>query len=140
MTALAIKDGNGAAQNMFVDTNVDGTLTSHISLEGGKATYCATITGLVPPAAATDIFTIIGSATKTIRISRIQFSGRATAAAACDVSIVKRSTADTGGTPGTVPTIVPLDSTDAAATAVCATYTAVPTLGTAVGAIRSQES
>lgn len=103
-----------------------------------KVAYSASITGLVPAAAATDIFTLIGSATKTIRVTRIQISGVATAAAAVDVQIIKRSTAGSGGT-STSPTMVPNDSLDGAATALAKAFTANPTVGTIVGLIRSQK-
>jgi hypothetical protein len=86
--------------------------------------------------AAGDAVTIAGSATKTIKITRIKYSGTSTAAtgAAVDVALIKRSTADTAGT-STAPTPVPLDSNDAAVTAVVTAYTVAPTLGTAVGTI-----
>lgn len=102
-----------------------------------RSTYSASITALAPAASATDIFTIIGSATKTVRITRIQISGVATAAGTFDVVLVKRSTADSGGT-STSPTIVPHDSSDSAATAVVKAYTVNPTLGTLVGNLQAR--
>jgi hypothetical protein len=51
-------------------------------------------------------------------------------------SVIKRSTANTGGTPTTI-TPVALDSTNSAATASVKNYTANPTAGTLVGAIWS---
>ena len=50
------------------------------------------------------------------------------------------SVADTGGTPGTVPTAVPLDSNDPAATATLAYYTANPTAGTLVGVLGTKQT
>lgn len=100
--------------------------------------YSASVTGLALAAAATDIFTLTGSASKTVRITRIQVSGIATAASAVDLVLVKRSTADTGGT-ATNPTVVPNDSADAAGTAVVAAYTANPTTGALVGPVRSRK-
>lgn len=107
--------------------------------EGYKASYSASATALAPAATATDIFEIKGSATKTVRITRIQITGVATAAGTYDVQVVKRSTANTGGT-STAPTAVPHDSADAAATAALKAYTANPTLGTAVGTMRAQKA
>ena len=100
-----------------------------------KTTYVASGT-VVPVTGATDLVTIIGSATKLVKLIRVVFSATIlTAAINGSVSIVKRSTADTGGT-STAPALIPLDSANAAATAVIAAYTANPTgLGTAVGAI-----
>lgn len=100
-----------------------------------RQTYSASVTGLAPAVAATDIFLINGSATKTVRITRIQISGIATAAGAYAVQLIKRSAANSGGT-STAPTVVPHDSTDAAATAVVLAYTANPTPGTAVGTMQ----
>lgn len=51
------------------------------------------------------------------------------------VSLIVRSTADSGGTLGTVPTAVSMDPNDVAATATLAVYTAAPTAGTSVGLI-----
>ena len=106
-------------------------------VDGSKASYSASVTATIPIAITpTDIFTITGSATKTIRITRIGFSGSQTTAGQRDVLLIKRSTADTGGT-STAVAAVPHDSANAAATASVLFYTANPTLGTAVGAIRS---
>ena len=119
----------------FLRSAVGTTGVTAVNTEGTKATYSASVTALAPAATATDIFTIIGSGTKTIRVTRIQISGVATAAGAYDVQLVKRSTADTLGT-STAPTLIPHDSNDAAATSVVAAYTANPTLGTAVGVLQ----
>lgn len=101
--------------------------------DGGKDSYAASTT-LVPGAAATDVFTITGSATKTIRITHIILSAVANTQIDVSTQLIKRSAADTGGT-STAPTRVPYDSTNLAATAVVAAYTANPTLGTAVGTL-----
>lgn len=99
-------------------------------MDGNKATYSASVTGLV--GVAGDILTIYGSATKTVRVTRMSFSGIATAAATMDLTLIKRSTIDTVGTPAAV-TATPHDSQSAAATATLNSYTAAPTPGTAVG-------
>jgi len=103
-----------------------------------KETYSASVNALVAAALATDIFTITGSATKTIKITKIQIDGTATGAAVAPVLLLKRSTANTAGT-STAPTKVPLDSNFAAATATVLAYTANPTVGTLVGAIRQEK-
>lgn len=85
-------------------------------------------------ASPTDWITITGSASKTVRITSITLCGLSTTAGSVVVQIVKRSTADSGGT-SSAGTAVPLDSNDAAATAAVAIYTVNPTgLGTSVGA------
>lgn len=105
-------------------------------VDGQKTTYSATITALVGAATATDIFTLTGSATKTVRINHVEISGTQTTSAVRDVLLLRRSTANTGGT-STNPTRVSHDSTNAAATATVNAYTVNPTLGTLVGTIRT---
>lgn len=102
------------------------------------ATYSAAITGLAVASAATDVFTLTGSASKVVRLNQVSVSGTAGTAAVADVQVIKRSTANSGGT-STTPTAVPNDSTQAAATAVARAYTANPTTGTAVGVVRTQK-
>jgi hypothetical protein len=103
-------------------------------LDGGKPTYSAAKQGLVPVATPTDVWTIIGSASKIVRVLRIEIVVTSTAAtgAAIDVLLLRRSTADTGGTSSTTA-FIPHDSLDPAATAVFTTYTANPTLGSIIG-------
>lgn len=98
--------------------------------------YSATIVNLVPALLATDIFTITGSATKTVLIKNITISGTQTTAGSTNLLLVKRSTANSGGT-SSAPTMVSHDSSDSAATAVVRAYTANPTLGTLVGALNA---
>jgi hypothetical protein len=105
--------------------------------DGLRATYGASISGLASASSATDIFTIIGSATKTIRVTRLEISGTQTTAASALVSLILRSAADTGGTSST-PTVIPYDSNSAAGTAVVRAYTANPAaLGSAVGTVKN---
>ncbi len=102
-------------------------------------TYSAAIGGLVAAASATDIFTITGSASKIVYITRIALMGTQTTASSRDIYLIKRSSANTNGTSSTL-TNVPLDSNNAAATAVVRAYTANPSgLGTAVGNIRTRK-
>jgi hypothetical protein len=106
-----------------------------VETESAKATYG--VSGLLntPAATTTDFLTITGSATKTVRIKRIALSGAATTAGSLLISLVRRSTANSGGT-STAPTRVQHDTADAAPTATVALYSANPTaVGTAVGNI-----
>lgn len=98
-------------------------------------TYSATVTGLASAAACTDLFTITGSASKTIRVTKLKISGVQTTGGLIDVVVLKRSTANTAGT-STNPTAVPHDSGFAAATATINAYTANPTTGNLVGNVR----
>lgn len=116
-----------------IGTNTNPLVTYMV--DTGKSTYAATAVAFAYAASGTDIFTITGSATRTVRILRITITGTQTTGAMRDVLLIKRSAANTGGTSAT-PTIVPYDSNSAAATAVVRNYTANPSgLGSAVGTI-----
>jgi hypothetical protein len=91
-----------------------------------QATYVGQIIGLVPQAAASDIFCIDGSATKAIHVRRVELSGTATAAGSAPITFIKRNTLDTG-TAGT-PNITKLSVNNPAATATLVSYTANPTI------------
>jgi hypothetical protein len=125
---------NGQRGHLELDANGRVIVTS-APLDGSKASYSMAAT-VTLAATATDVFTITGSASKTIRITQIQVSGIATTAISPIVVLAKRSTANTAGT-STAMTAVPHDSSSAAATATGLAYTANPTLGNLVGNIRS---
>jgi hypothetical protein len=108
------------------------------STNATNPTYSTGIIGLNVAGAATDIFTITGSATKTIKIKHLSIDGTQTTASNLNVQLVKRSTANTGGTSTTL-TVASYDSTNAAATAVVRSYTANPTVGTLVGIIHAEK-
>jgi hypothetical protein len=114
-------------------TSILGAVTT----ESTDTSYRAAIS-FTPAANPTDIFTIAGSATRVIRVTRVGLSCTATAAAATDVLFIKRSAADTAGT-SSAATAVPLDANDAAATATVLAYTANPTLGAAVGNVSADK-
>lgn len=130
-----IRDATLPAQSAQV--NAYGQLaTAHIAK---GAVYSGAVSSLVAASTANgDIVVIGGSATKTVRISRIIFSGQATAVGTSDVAFVKRSTVPVIGT-GFTTAGVPWDSSSGAATAVLSAYTAAPTNGTKVGDIRVQQ-
>jgi hypothetical protein len=133
----------GANATSGVETNwalVDALGNLYVAsaqLDGFKATYSAAITGLTAPATPTDAFTITGSATKVVRVTRVGISASEQTSALRDVQLIKRSTANSGGTSSSI-TAVPHDSADGAATATVLAYTANPTtLGTSVGIVRT---
>lgn len=102
----------------------------------GRRTYAAAASFSLP-ASATTVAYLIGSGTQKVRLNRLQIGIVATAAAQGAVTVVKYSTAPTGGTATTL-TNVPYSSGDAAATATVKCYTAVPAgVGTVVGTIKS---
>lgn len=116
-----------------------GTTTYPLAIErvdSSKTTYSATAVNIAPASSATDVFTITGTASKTVRVLRIGISGVQTTAGVVNVVLAKRSTADTSGTSAAV-TAVPHDSGNAAATATVLSYTANPTTGTLVGNVRA---
>lgn len=95
------------------------------------ATYGATSVGLVPAASATDVFCLTGSATKVIRVQRLRLSGSAGTLVNVPITVLKRASANTGGTLATttaLPAAYALDSTNVAATATLSAWTANPTL------------
>lgn len=98
----------------------------------GKATYRYAQSTITFAATFTDVWVIGGSASKTVRINSIILCGTATAATNLDIALVRRSTADTGGTSGAF-TAIPSDVNNPGVTATVLNYTANPTLGTAFG-------
>jgi hypothetical protein len=132
--AIAPTVTDGARHNLQCD--VKGNL--YVNTDGRGATYSASILNLSTVSGATDIFTITGSNTKVIRVRKLVFQGSSNANNVANISVIKRSTANTGGT-SSVQTAVPLDSLDAAATAVVTAYTANPTVGAAVGVITNRK-
>lgn len=104
---VAVKAPNTAAvaadPALVVALSPNNTISVNaIPLAGTLATYSATITGLSPTSSATDIFSIVGSATKTITVTNIDVSATQTTAGAINTQLIKRSTADTGGGSSTI--------------------------------------
>jgi hypothetical protein len=107
-------------------------LTSTIIIPSVTSTYTAGAINLIVAASATDVFTITGSATKTVRVLKVGISGTQTTSSNINAQLVKRSTANTGGT-STLQSGPAFDSTNPASTATVRAYTANPTLGTSLG-------
>jgi len=89
------------------------------------ASYSYQAADVTPAATATDVMCLVDSATKTIKLVRVQASADATGAAVIDLYVYKRTAANTGGT-ATQPALTKLDSADAAATGVINLYSANP--------------
>jgi len=115
----------GTAADAVIDVDQFGNALNNVP------TYRAGVFDLTPAANATDIFTIYGSATKTIKVTKLQVTAdSASSAGVIDLYCFKRSAQNTGGT-FSHPTAVNYDSNNAAATAVITAYTAnAATLGT----------
>ena len=101
-----------------------------------ETAYCASTPVFTTAASATDIFNFTGSGTKTIYIRKIVWKQANVASNGYHtVYLLKRSTANTGGTSSAL-TAVPLDSNFPSATASGVYYTAnASSLGTSVGTI-----
>lgn len=127
------------AQVPGINSSLNSVFTLAYDNSTMKPTYSATRAGIAPASGATDICTLTGSATKTIKVRRIMVSGYTATAQTDPVSIIKRSTANTGGT-GVQLTATAYDSTNSltgsttnTATAVAEAFTGNPTTGTQAG-------
>ena len=136
-TQLTNGTSDVAVTNTAPALNNQGLVTRPLPYEPLK--YAAATDNFAVAATATDIARLLGSGSKTIRVKRVVVSGRTTSGSpvACIIKLLKRSTANTGGT-SVATTAVPLDSTSAAATAAANHYTANPTVGTLVGNIATR--
>ena len=101
-----------------------------------ETAYCGSTPVFTTAASATDIFNFKGSGTKTIYIRKIKWKqANLSTTGAFNIYLVKRSTANSGGTSSAI-TAVPLDSNFSSATASGVYYTANPSsLGTSLGTI-----
>lgn len=139
-TATSVNSGTKDAGTQRVILATDQpAFTTPIPVEPRSTTtpqtYSWTSGNFTPAATATDMCTLTGSGTKTIRVLRASICGLSTATAAQNVTLLKRNTANSAGT-STAGTIVPHDSNNAAATATPLVYTANPTAGNLVGNLR----
>ena len=125
------------AQSPGVNSNLASVWS--IPLDSTKRTYSVAMANLVVASSPTTYWQICGSATTTVRVTRITIAGRQTTAASADFQLIKTSTAATGGTiasgqPFASAAIVgiPYDTGSAAGTALVTAWTANPTVGTPV--------
>jgi len=141
-SALLVADS--ASQNQTLSDSTYPFRRQVVAANGGASvtspgklakTYSCSF-NVAPAASATDIAVISGNATTTTYVTRVVISATQTTAGLADTLLIKRSTADTGGT-SSAPAIVAHDSTDAAASSIVLSYSVNPgALGTAVGTIR----
>jgi len=97
--------------------------------------YCS-FTGLLPVVNATDVFTVTVSATKIVEVFEIGFSMTKSTSLLINVSMLRRSTANSGGI-STLGSFVPRDSMSLPPTSTAHGYTSNPTLGSLVGSFVS---
>jgi hypothetical protein len=101
------------------------------SWDGQKASYSSTFSGA---SVAGDTVVLTGSASRTIRVTRVNLSGCTISTAAyVTVNLNKHTTADTAGTTAAMTTSL-RDSNDAAASATITGYSVAPTAGTSTTA------
>lgn len=101
--------------------------------EGGKASYLCSAQ-FACDSTATDIWTLPGNASTTVKVLWLLITSVATAAATGRLQVVLRTVADTAGT-RVVDTAVAMDSRDAAASSIPGHYTVHPSAlgaGTAI--------
>lgn len=126
--ALGITDAAGATQ---------------VNTEGQKASYFASLGANTPAATPTDIAILTGSASKTVKVTKVRITAQGTAAGVLEFRLMKYS----GGTQSAVNTAFaagthagPTDSNDVASTVITAglagVYTSNPaSSGTTVGIV-----
>lgn len=120
-------DSSGSPQA----AKIDGKSLA-VSTNGTRATFHYVAQDVTPVATATDVVVLSGSASKVIRVTKVSIVGTATAASIYDHYVIKRTTANSGGT-STTKTAAQSDSSDSAQTATLSLYTANPSsLGTGV--------
>jgi hypothetical protein len=132
-TAPALTTGQAVA------AQCDTTGSLYQNSEGRKATYRVGVVGFTPIASTTaPTVSITGSATKTVRITRMRISASASTGGVADIS-VRRFTALSGGTPNSqAANIAKMDSTNPAATAVVNQWSAAATTATSAGIVTAQ--
>ena len=101
---------------------------------GGYPTYAGAAVSSATTAG--DIYCVQGSATQNVQITKIGMSAIATAAGAITISIIVRSSIDTGGTANPV-TLESYDQNKPAATAVAVSYDVPPTNGAQIAMVRT---
>lgn len=109
----------------------DGLLQAAVLPSTAIPSYSASAV-VASAASATDIAILPGNATNTVLVTEVRVSCTQTTAGTIQLHVIKRSTANSGGTSAGM-TEVPDDSSYAAASSAALTYTANPTPGTAVG-------
>jgi hypothetical protein len=131
-------NGTASTQGRDVAANVgtDGLLWV-ASLPAMRPASYHSSTQLTAIGTGTDIAVMPGNATNTALLTGIRVSCVQTTAGIINLSVLKRSTADSAGTTQAM-TVVPDDSNYAAASSAPIAYTAPPTKGTLVGALDIQ--
>jgi hypothetical protein len=123
-TSVTILDGAGSSKTLGTATDPAGVQRYQFTLDqAGVAAYRAAATFTPQATAAVTLITVTGSATKTVRITKIAVGGVSTANATVPIQVIRSTALGAGGTVVS-PTPGKLDSgTVASATAVVSHYT-----------------
>lgn len=139
---MAVIKSGASSDQLTIDATSKAARAIHYNSFGrevsfeSKSTFMASGT-FTPAATPSDLVTIFGSASKTVRVESFSISTTNSAAGSQQFFLIKRSSANSGGTPVSA-TAVQMDSTDAAATATVQHYTAnAASLGTSAGTINT---
>lgn len=138
MVRVSAFTSGSATANLRGTVNDSPIIRNVVITPTERATYSSSVNSLTPPATPTDMVTITGSASKTIRVLKITLTCTQNTAGTNTFFVVKRSTANTAGTP-VAQTEIPYDSNFPTASGVVVAYTANPTLGTTVGTIEARK-
>lgn len=133
--ALGIAALAAQAQVPGVNSTLNSVFTLAYDNSTMKPTYSASAGFYPTGTTATDVCSLSGSATKTIKVRRVLITAMATTAASDPIAVLRRSTASVSGTAAIIPVPVAYDSNNSAATAFADLYIANPTLGTLVGVL-----
>lgn len=126
---------SASATGDYNEVAVDKYGSQQIKAYEKQARTYSAIANITVAASATDIAILPGSASTTVFVTKVIVSGVQTTGSQANVLLIKRSTANSGGTSAAM-TAIPHDSGDSAAIAAPLSYTANPTPGTAVGTVR----
>ena len=117
------------AQVPGVNSTLNSVFTLAYDNSTMKPSYTSTSGGFVVAASATDVCSMGGSATKTVKVRRVMVGGQAAAAITEPVELVKRGAVPTGGTQALDP-VISYDTNNVASTVNVEHFTANITLGT----------
>src|SRR5271167_2545288 len=122
-TPLVAKDGNQIAQNMGAFQDASSNNFPALCLDSTRSYYRASASFVPVTAGALTLVQVQGSATKTVRITRVTMFG--TQASTIATNVLYTQLTSTAGITGTAvtPTIAKLDTNSPTATAVVTHYT-----------------
>lgn len=116
-----------AGQSVMSQCNVAGSLL--VSTEGRKPTYRAQINMTGIASLSFPSFALAGSATKTVKVTKIEITVSNTTAAVVQIIIGRTASAWVGGTSAAPSGITAMDSNNASFTAAPVAYSAIATSG-----------